>query len=121
LIAAQDKAGLFWLVDQVSGPKESGWFNLLLKGSKLRLLILVLIIFITGVMFSSNHSRTVILGKQINELNKLLRLENHSLENEIQRLTALDMLDTMARNKLGMVKPDGNNVLLPQSEINQTQ
>ena len=39
-------------------------------------------------------------------------MENHDLEGEVQRLASLDRIERIAVERLGMVKPDSDNVLI---------
>ncbi|MCL6636062.1 MAG: septum formation initiator family protein [Peptococcaceae bacterium] len=84
-------------------------------GARLVLVVMVLAGFLVGVLITYYYSRVFALGYQISRLEKelaLLRVENHSLDEEIHRLASLDRVEFLAVNKLGMVKPDSSNVLV---------
>ena len=76
---------------------------------------MVLAGFLLSVLIIYSHSQVSNLGYQISRLEKelaLLRVENHDLEGEVQRLASLDRIERIAVERLGMVKPDSDNVLI---------
>jgi len=115
LIVAQEKKGNCGFFDESFRPKKPRRHKAVFKKEKLALTGLVLAGFLVGVLITYYCSQLFTLGYQINRLNKelaALRVENHSLDEEIQRLVSLDNIESLAIHKLKMVKPDTNNVLV---------
>lgn len=116
MIVAQEKTGYFKLSEDAPRPKKFSWkkksFS---KNHRLVLIGLVLAGFLVGVSITVYCSQIITLGYQITSLEKelaLLRIENHSLDEEIKRMTSLERVEFLAVNKLGMVRPDENNILV---------
>jgi len=116
LIVAQEKTGYFKLSEEAPRPKKYSWrkksFS---KNHRLVLIGLVLAGFLVGVSITVYCSQIITLGYQITSLEKelaLLRIENHNLNEEIKSLTSLERVEYLAVNKLGMVRPDENNILV---------
>ncbi|OPZ72892.1 MAG: Cell division protein FtsL [Firmicutes bacterium ADurb.Bin456] len=76
---------------------------------------MVLAGFLLSVLIIYCHTQVSTLGYKISTLEKelaLLRVENHDLEGEVQCLASLGRLESLAVGRLGMVKPDCNNILI---------
>ncbi len=115
MIVAQEKTGYYRLSEDAPRPKKIAWGKLFPKNHRLALIGLVFAGFLVGVSITVYCSQVIALGYQITRLEKelaLLRIENHSLDNEIKRMTSLERVEYVAVNKLGMVKPDENNILI---------
>jgi cell division protein FtsB len=115
LIVAQEKTGYYRLSEDTPRTKNFSRGKLLPKRPRLALLGLVLAGFLVGVSITVYCSQIITLGYQITRLEKelaLLRIDNHSLDEEVQRMTSLERVESLAVNKLGMVKPDVNNILV---------
>lgn len=115
MIVAQEKTGYYRLSDDAPRPKKTSRGKLLPKSPRLALIGLVLAGFLVGVSITVYCSQIITLGYQITRLEKelaLLRIENQSLDEEVHRMTSLERVESQAVNKLGMVKPDVNNILV---------
>lgn len=115
MIVAQEKTGYYGLSGEAPRPKKNRRRKHALRGHRLTLTGLVLAGFLVGVLITYYYSQVLALGYQISRLEKdlgLLRVENHSLDGQIHRLASLERVESVAINKLGMVKPDSNNVLI---------
>jgi len=115
LIVAQEKTGSYGFFDESFRTKKTRRRKAVFNSDKLALTGLVLAGFLVGMLITYYYAQLFTLGYQITRLNKelaALRLENHSLDEEIQRLANLDNIQSLAVHKLKMVKPDANNVLV---------
>ncbi|MFX4261409.1 septum formation initiator family protein [Pelotomaculum propionicicum] len=116
MIVAQEKTGYFRLSEDAPRPKKFSWGKKSFpKNHRLVLIGLVLAGFLVGVSITVYCSQIITLGYQITSLEKelaLLRIENHSLDEEIHQMTSLERVEFLAVNKLGMVRPDENNILV---------
>ncbi len=114
MIVAQEKTGYYKLSEDAP-PKKKSKFKAAPKRPRLAIIGLVLAGFLTGVMITVYCSQVITLGYQITRLEKelaLLRVENHNLSEEVQKMTSLERVEAIAVGKLGMVKPDNNNILV---------
>jgi cell division protein FtsL len=115
LIVAQDKTGFYGLSADHPRPRKNRKLKYSSMGPKILMTGLVLFGFALGIMITYFHARMFTLGYQIDNLQEelaLLRVENHDLDERVQQLSSLERVETLAVNKLGMVKPDSSNVLL---------
>lgn len=116
MIVAQDKTGFYGLPADRPKPKKNRRFKgAASKGSRVLLVGMILLSFTLGIMVTYFQARVCKLGYQITDLQKelaLLRVENHDLDEQIQQLASLERVETLAVNKLGMVKPDSSNILM---------
>lgn len=119
MIVAQDKTGSCGLsADQPRPKKKRRLKNSSTgsqKGRKIFLIGMVLLGFSLSVMVTYFQARVFKLGYQIASMQQelaLLRVENHDLDEKVQQLSSLERVETLAVNKLGMVKPDGSNVIM---------
>jgi cell division protein FtsL len=115
LIIAQDKTGFYGLSTDRTRPKKSRKFKQSSKGARILLVGMVLFSFALCIMATYYQARVFKLGYQITSLQQelaLLRVENHDLDERVQELASLERVETLAINKLGMVKPDSSNVLM---------
>ena len=114
MILAQEKTGYYGMPLEKPGRKKTRRLKNFTRGRRIALTGTVLVTFLLGVLIIYYHSQVSTLGYQISCLEKelaLLRVENHSLEGDVQRLASLDRVETLALEKLGMVKPGSDNVL----------
>jgi cell division protein FtsL len=114
LIVAQEKTGYYKLSEDAP-PKKKSKVKAAPKRPRLAIIGLVLAGFLTGVMITVYCSQVITLGYQITRLEKelaLLRVENHNLAEEVQKMTSLERVEAIAVGKLGMVKPDNKNILV---------
>jgi cell division protein FtsL len=115
LILAQEKTGYYGMSMEKPGRKRAIRLKDLTRGGRIALTGMVLAGFLLSVLIIYSHSQVSNLGYQISRLEKelaLLRVENHDLEGEVQRLASLDRIERIAVERLGMVKPDSDNVLI---------
>ncbi len=115
MILAQEKTGYYGMSMEKPGRKRTIRLKDLTRGRRIALTGMVLAGFLLGVLVIYCHSRVSTLGYQISHLEKelaLLRVENHDLEGEVQRLASLDRVERIAIERLGMVKPESDNVLI---------
>jgi len=115
LIVAREKTGYYRFSIAAPGPKKIRKIKSVSGGARLALTSLILACFMVGVLITYYYSQVFALGYQINRLQRelaVLRVENHNLEEEVRRLTSLERVEYLAINKLGMVKPDSNNILV---------
>ena len=92
---------------------------------------MVVAFFLVGMLITYYYSQVLSLGYQIGRLEQqlaVLRVENNNIDGEIQRLVSLESIESMAVNKLGMVKPASNDVLVvavagkkPQTSASDTK
>jgi len=89
-----------------------------------RVVVLILSCFATGLFYTSRHAQIVALGYEIESLQKeiaTLQKDNMRLELEIAKLQAPERIEKIARTKLGMKEPE--DVLLatlpPSSPIGE--
>jgi cell division protein FtsL len=114
MIVAQEKTGYYKLSEDAP-PKKKSKVKAAPKRPRLAIIGLVLAGLLTGVMITVYCSQVITLGYQITRLEKelaLLRVENHNLAEEVQKMTSLERIENIAVGKLGMVKPDNKNVLV---------
>ena len=126
MIVAQEKTGYYRFptetppVKKITRRKK----RTLRNRHKLVLMGLVLVAFLVGVAITVFCSQISTLGYKITRLEKelaLLHKENYNLNEEIRRMTSLGRIEYIAVNKLGMKKPDDNNILVVNlNEINDT-
>lgn len=115
MIVAQDKTGYYGLSIEAPRPKKNHRKKSLPGGSRLALTGVVLVCFLVGIVITYYYSQVLAMGYQISRLEKelsLLRVENNNLDEEVHRLASLDRVQSLAINKLGMVKPNSNNILV---------
>jgi len=115
LILAQEKTGSYGMSVEKPGGKKTIRLKDLTKGRRIALTGMVLAGFLLCVLIIYCHTQVSTLGYKISSLEKelaLLRVENHDLEGEVQSLASLGRLESLALGRLGMVKPDCNNVLI---------
>lgn len=115
MILAQEKTGYYGMSMEKPGRKRAIRLKDLTRGGRIALTGMVLAGFLLSVLIIYSHSQVSNLGYQISRLEKelaLLRVENHDLEGEVQRLASLDRIERIAVERLGMVKPDSDNVLI---------
>ncbi|MDD3653336.1 MAG: septum formation initiator family protein [Desulfotomaculaceae bacterium] len=102
-------------------------YTYVFKGHKLKLISLIVACFLVGLLITYYFSHLFTLGYQISSLNKelaVLRVDNNNLTEEIQRLGSLEYIEYYAINKLHMVKPEANNILVvtvPETKTNETE
>lgn len=124
MIVAQEKTGYYKLSEEAL-PKKKSRQKASPKRPRLALIGLVLAGFLTGVMITVYCSQVITLGYQITRLEKelaVLRIENHNLDEEVQKMTSLERIESLAVGKLGMVKPDNSKTLVVTLEgINQQE
>ncbi|HOV79791.1 MAG TPA: cell division protein FtsL [Bacillota bacterium] len=115
MIVAQEKTSCCnELPGRVTRPKKARRNRPVPAGGRLALTGLVVVFFLVGIMITYYYSRVLTLGFQISQLEQeltVLRVENHNLDGEIQKLVSLDRVEAIAVHKLGMIKPAGNDVL----------
>ena len=115
MIVAQEKTGYYKLSEDAPRPKRILWRKAFRSNHRLVLIGLVLAGFLVGVSITVYCSQVITLGYQITRLENelaVLRVENHDLDQEIQRMTSLERVEYLAVNKLGMVRPDESNILV---------
>lgn len=115
MIVAQEKTGYYRLSEDAPRPKKTSRRKAFSANHRLALIGLVFAGFLVGIAITVYCSQTIALGYQIASLEKelaVLRIENHNLDEEIGRMTSLERVEDLAVNKLGMVRPDDNNVLV---------
>jgi len=125
MIVAREKTG--WHQTGADGEKPARQVKRPRKSPKPRLdrwLVtgMVLVFFLTGLLITYYYARLFSLSYQISRLEKELaglKVENHSLEEEVSRLASLDRVEALAVNKLGMVRPEGGRVLVVTLPENQ--
>ncbi|WP_051688055.1 cell division protein FtsL [Desulfofalx alkaliphila] len=82
---------------------------------KLVLTAMVLCCFVMGVMVAYYYAQVAYVGYKIDLLQgKLaeLRIESNNLEQEVNKLVSLKQIEAIAMGELGMVRPDGDKVVL---------
>lgn len=75
----------------------------------------ILTMFLTGVTVTYYFSQVATVGFQITEMQKelaYLQAEQEYLETQASQLISLQRVEAIATTKLGMVKPDPNEVVL---------
>ncbi|MDD4237412.1 MAG: cell division protein FtsL [Desulfotomaculaceae bacterium] len=115
MIVAQEKTGFYGLSADRPRQKKNLRLKHSSRGPKIVLIGMVLLGFALGIMIIYFQARVFKLGYQISGLQQelaVLRVENHDLDDRVQQLASLDRVETLAVNKLGMVKPDSSNVLM---------
>ncbi len=118
MIMAREKTG--WHENGAAGKKTScrikrNWKRPRPKLDRLLVTGTVLVFFLTGLLVTYYYARLFSLSYQISRLEKELaglKVENHSLEEEVSRLASLSRVEALAVNKLGMVRPEGGRVLV---------
>lgn len=124
MILAQEKTGYYGMSIEKPVRKRVIRFKGLTRGRRIALTGMVLVGFLLGVLIIYCHSQISTLGYQISCLDKelaILRVENHNLEGEVRRLASLDRVERIAIERLGMVKPDSDNVLVVEVAVNDVQ
>lgn len=115
MIVAQDKTGYYGLSVESPRPRKAHRRKTMRRGPRMALTGLVLTVFLVGMLITYYFAQVQALGYEISRLDKelsVLRVENHNLDEEVHRLVSLDRVESLAIGKLGMVKPDSNNVLV---------
>ncbi len=115
MIVAQEKTDCYGLPDGNEWPAKRKRRRLVLRGPGLIVTGLICAAFLVAGLIIYYCSQMLVLSYQISCLEKelaVLRVVNQGLEEEVCRLTTLDRLEYLAINKLGMIKPDGDNVLV---------
>jgi cell division protein FtsB len=115
MIVAQEKTGYYKLSEDKPRSAKKPRGKSLSQKPRLALIGLVFVGFLTGVLITVYCSQVITLGYQITSLEKelaLLRIENHYLDEEVHRMTSLEQIEAIAVGKLGMVRPDNNNILV---------
>jgi len=115
LIVAREKTGGYGFFDESLQSRKTRRHRAVFGGEKLAITGFIFAIFLVGVFVIYYYSQLFTLGYQITRLNKelaVLRVENHSLDEEVQQLVSLDNIEYLAVHKLNMVKPDADNFLV---------
>lgn len=115
MIVAQEKTGYYGLSREAARHKKIRRRKIMPVGRRIALTAMILAGFLIGVSITYYYSQVFALGYRLGCLEKelaILRVENNNLDGEVQRLASLDRVESLAINKLGMVKPDSNNVLV---------
>ncbi|MEG3070074.1 MAG: cell division protein FtsL [Candidatus Syntrophopropionicum ammoniitolerans] len=117
MIVAQEKTGYYRFPTEETPPvkKITRRKRTLRNRHKLVFIGLVLAAFLVGVAITVFCSQISTLGYKITRLEKelaLLHKENYNLNEEIQKMSSLGRIEYIAVNKLGMKKPDDNNILV---------
>lgn len=115
MIVAQDKTGFYGLSADQPRPKKKRRLKKSSKGPRILLIGMVLLAFSLGIAVTYFQAKVFKVGYQISSLQQelaILRVENHDLDEKVQQLSSLERVETLAINKLGMVKPDSSNVML---------
>lgn len=115
MIVAQDKTGFYGLSAERPRPKKNRRLKNTSRGPRILLIGMILVGFALGIMITYFQARMFKLGYQISGLQQelaLLRVENHDLDERVQQMASLERVEKLAVNKLGMVKPDGSNVMM---------
>ncbi len=124
MIVAQEKTGYYRLTEKEPLSKKISRKKVLRKNHRLALIGLVFTGFLVGVAITFYCSQINTLGYQITRLDKelaLLRIENHSLNEEIRKMSSLGRVEYLAINKLGMKRPDDDSILvIPLGGVNQS-
>ena len=115
MIVAQDKTGYHGFSGINPHPEKARRRRFVQKSPVPALSGLILVCFLVGVLITYYFSQVLALGYQISKMETeltLLRVENNSLDEEVHRLNSLERVEYLAVNKLGMVKPANNNILV---------
>lgn len=115
MIAAQEKIGYNVLPDEIPRRAPARKPGRTPSGRIAAATCLVIAGFLLTALVISFYAQVFALGYQISRIQEdmaRLRVEKDSLDSEVQKLLALGNIETLAVNKLGMVKPDAQNVLL---------
>lgn len=93
-------------------PKKT--FHRLPIKRKLALVAMVLCCFVMGIMVAFYYAQVAYLGYKIDTLqHKMvdLRLESHNLDREITQITSLAQIEAIAKEELGMIRPNSEKVV----------
>lgn len=117
MITAQEKTIAEKLPVTVPGRRIKRRYrleNAALKKRKLALVGLVMTGFLVGVLITLYYTWISMIGYHINQVEKqvaALRIEDAGLGEEVGRLHSFERIETLATQKLGMIKPDDADML----------
>lgn len=115
MIAAQEKLGYDVLLDEMPRTAPRRKPGRMPSGHKAALTCLVIGGFLLAALVISYYAQVFALGYQIGRMQEdlaRLRVDKDSLDAEVQKLLSLGHVEMLAVNKLGMVRPDAQNILL---------
>lgn len=89
-----------------------------LRKEQLALTGLVVLFFCTSVLIAFYYAQVLVIGYKLNKAESelaQLRKESHDLYTRVNRLSSLENVEALAVNRLGMVAPCNDQVILVQS------
>jgi len=120
LIVAREKAEYLGWAQLPEQKRRSGRRPAkqnLVRKEKLLLAGLVLVFFCSFVVIAFYYAQVLVTGYRLNQAQKelaLLRKESHNLYTEVNELASLENIEYIAVHKLGMVRPQNDQVVLVQ-------
>jgi cell division protein FtsL len=81
---------------------------------------LVFLFFAIGILVAFYCAQVAATGYRMHKLENdlsMLRKETHGLHSDIARLSSLDRVEAVAVSRLGMVKPEPNQVVMVKTDL----
>ncbi|SFG27717.1 Cell division protein FtsL, interacts with FtsB, FtsL and FtsQ [Desulfotomaculum arcticum] len=121
MIVAREKAEYYGLPEQPEKKRRTRMQPRLAIKDRIIYTGLVAIIFCSCAVIASYYAQVVATGYKINAAEKelsLLRTESNGLFADVNEISSLAYVETVAIKKLGMVRPDNDQVVVVQA-VNQ--
>ncbi|WP_027366040.1 septum formation initiator family protein [Desulfotruncus alcoholivorax] len=121
MIVAREKAEYYGLPEQPEKKRRARVRPLseqLAMKDRIMYTGLVVIIFCSCAVIAGYYAQVLATGYKINAVEKelsLLRTESNGLFAEVNEISSLDYVETVAVNKLGMVRPANDEVVVVQA------
>lgn len=85
------------------------------RHERLAMTSLVLLIFAAGISVVFFYAQIVNAGYQVNKIKKEINeldIQTRDMREDVARFSSLERVEEVATTKLGMIKPDGNQMIL---------
>ncbi len=120
MVVAQERYEHYSLPEGESRDIRRPKRNFVPGQAKYSLTLLVLLLFSTGMLIAYYYTQVVISGYEIAQLNKqvaTLRQETDSLAEEVNSFNTLGRVEYLATNKLKMVKPSSEDIVVVKADL----
>ena len=121
MIVAREQVESYSLPGEITQPRRRRRrAEGLPRGQRLAATGLVLLFFATGILVAFYCAQVAATGYRIHKVENdlaMLRKETHGLHGEITSLSSLDRVEVVAVSRLGMVKPEANQVVMVETDF----
>lgn len=120
MVVAQERYEHYSLPEEESRVIRRPKRNFVPGKAKYSLTFLVLMLFGTGMLIAYYYTQVAISGYEIAKLNEqiaTLQQETDFLAEEVNSFNTLGRVEYLATNKLKMVKPDSNDIVVVKADL----